>query len=553
MPVLYVQSLEEIWPDSESSDEEIQSKEGKEVPPSSSLIWQFVFFLFYWQAVYKISNAAIKCLLKFFRYFVLLVGRAFQSSSVEDFGKQVPKSIKDAYTCMGTVNTNFTEYVVCSKCPSVYEYGDCIEVVHGERRSKNCILISYPNHPKQSSRKPCSTPLLKKVRSGRGYRLVPIKSFPYLPLRISLQTLAGRPGFINACEQWRKMVEFPNTRLRDVYDGQVWRDFHSFLSQPFSYLLTLNVDWFHPFLHTQYSVGAIYLTIQNLPRNIRCKEENVILVGVIPGPNEPSLVMNSYLSPLVEELKQGWEYGFPATTSENVKVNIRVALSCVACDIPTSRKVSGFVGHMASLACNKCLKKFLVGFGNPVDYSSFDRENWTPRSNELHRQQCEIIMKETTKTGMRKLESKYGMRYSVLLSLPYFNLVRFTAIDTMHNLYLGTGKHTFKVWLSINILSRQSLLNIDVKAQCFQVPAGSGRLPVNISSNYGGFKADQWRTWITIYSPVVLKGILPNQHLQCWLIFVRACIILSQRVITHNDLSTTDLLLVNYCKKFEEL
>ena len=65
MPVLYVQSLEEIWPDSESSDEEIQSKEGKEVPPTSSLIWQFVFFLFYWQAVYKISNAAIKCLLKF--------------------------------------------------------------------------------------------------------------------------------------------------------------------------------------------------------------------------------------------------------------------------------------------------------------------------------------------------------------------------------------------------------------------------------------------------------------------------------------------------------
>ena len=84
-------------------------------------------------------------------------------------------------------------------------------------------------------------------------------------------------------------------------------------------------------------------------------------------------------------------------------------------------------------------------------------------------------MKETTKTGMRKLESKYDIRYSVLLSLPYFNPVRFTAIDTMHNFYLGTGKHTFKVWLSTNILSRQSLLDIDVKAQCFQVPAGSGR------------------------------------------------------------------------------
>ena len=61
--------------------------------------------------------------------------------------------------------------------------------------------------------------------------------------------------------------------------------------------------------------------------------------------------MNAYLSPLVEELKQGW---FPVTTSEGVNVNIRAALSCIACDIPASRTVSGLIGHNASLACNKC-------------------------------------------------------------------------------------------------------------------------------------------------------------------------------------------------------
>ena len=44
----------------------------------------------------------------------------------------------------------------------------------------------------------------------------------------------------------------------------------------------------------------MYLTVQNLPRNIRFKEENVLLVGVIPGPSEPELAMNAYLSPLVE-------------------------------------------------------------------------------------------------------------------------------------------------------------------------------------------------------------------------------------------------------------
>lgn len=207
---------------------------------------------------------------------------------------------------------------------------------------------------------------------------------------------------------------------------------------------------------------------------------------------------------------------FLVTTSEGVQVNIRVALSCIACDIPASRKVSGFVGHNASLACNKCLKKFPVQFGGQTDYSGYDRDRWTPRNSNMLRRQCEQIMRETTKTGLRKMESKYGLRYSILLSLPYFGPILFTAIDTMHNLYLGTGKHAFKTWINADILNNIDLAEIDRKASLFRVPVGVGRLPINISSNYGWFKAEQWKIWITVYSPVVLKGILPNNHLQCW-------------------------------------
>ena len=47
----------------------------------------------------------------------------------------------------------------------------------------------------------------------------------------------------------------------------------------------MNVDWFEPYDRRVYSVGAIYLTIQNLPREERCKPENIILVGIILNPN----------------------------------------------------------------------------------------------------------------------------------------------------------------------------------------------------------------------------------------------------------------------------
>ena len=140
-----------------------------------------------------------------------------------------------------------------------------------------------------AKRKPCGALLLKKVKSKSGYNLLPFKAYP--PLKCSIEQMVQRNGFIEKCEQWRNR-SISMGYLADVYDGAVWRRFNStemneFLSSPYYYLMALNVDWFQPFEHGIYSVGAIYLTLQNLPRNKRYKTENLILIGIIPGPREP--------------------------------------------------------------------------------------------------------------------------------------------------------------------------------------------------------------------------------------------------------------------------
>ena len=93
---------------------------------------------------------------------------------------------------------------------------------------------------------------------------------------------------------------------------------------------------------------------------------------------------------------------------------------------------------------------------------------------------------------MRKKESEFGVRYSVLLSLPYFDPVRYTVVDIMHNIFLGTGKHVFKLWIKSGNLDSHKLDEIDNKANKLKVPNSIGRLPINIASNYGGFQAAQW-------------------------------------------------------------
>ena len=51
----------------------------------------------------------------------------------------------------------------------------------------------------------------------------------------------------------------------------------NFLNIPHRYSLTMNIDWFEPFERGVYLVGAIYLTVQNLPRKERYKPEMLAL------------------------------------------------------------------------------------------------------------------------------------------------------------------------------------------------------------------------------------------------------------------------------------
>ena len=109
------------------------------------------------------------------------------------------------------------------------------------------------------------------------------------------------------CQHWRNR-RVSEDMLHDVYDGQLWK----FLKEEANLLLMMNVDWFRPFKHIQYSAGVIYLDIQNLPRSIRFKPENLILVSCIPGPKEPKKNINSYLKPLCDHF--GKEHGLNVMT-----------------------------------------------------------------------------------------------------------------------------------------------------------------------------------------------------------------------------------------------
>ena len=121
----------------------------------------------------------------------------------------------------------------------------------------------------------------------------------------------------------------------------------------------------------------IYLTVFNLPRHLRNKQQYSIRVRVLPGPKEAKRDINSFLRPLVQELSLLWEGEHKSVYNYGEPQLVRAALLCVACDIPAARKVEGFLGHSANCGCSKCMKRFPGTVGNK-DYSGFNRTLWTP-------------------------------------------------------------------------------------------------------------------------------------------------------------------------------
>ena len=268
---------EEIW-DESSSDELEDGPTSPSLPAfisstreslrAYSLMMWLLGFILVIQAKYYIPNAAIDVMLKFLYVFFTVLNRF--SPFLNPILKVFPKSLYSLYKLVH-YEDNFNKFVVCPKCETIYSHEDCVEKIGSQRHSKKCSNIKYPNHPFVTGRTPCHSVLLKTVQFISGNKLLyPFKLYCYKSVQSTLQSFFLRPDFHFNCQNWRTRPD--SSFLYEIYDGKVWKDLQPFLCDEYALAFSLNVDWFQPFTHTVYSVGVIYLTILNLPRNLQDRD-----------------------------------------------------------------------------------------------------------------------------------------------------------------------------------------------------------------------------------------------------------------------------------------
>ena len=223
-----------------------------------------------------------------------------------------PSDIRTAQKMLGVPKTIM--YACCPACNPLYPPQD-----------EDGVSI----YPYDCTSKPCQVQggcdLLKLGSTSDGKSIsVPKRPFVMQDFHDFVGCLLSRPGMEAAIQQLGKHLR--DETVEDIITADsIWAikgpDGTPFLSggqhcqdEELRLLWCLSVDFFNPY-HNKIagkvaSVGSIVLSCLLLPPDMRHKPKNLCLVGIIPGPREPSgEEIDHFLHPLVEVMKESWAHG----------------------------------------------------------------------------------------------------------------------------------------------------------------------------------------------------------------------------------------------------
>ncbi|GET51194.1 uncharacterized protein LOC114543330 [Rhizophagus irregularis DAOM 181602=DAOM 197198] len=509
---------------------------------NDSIETEIILWVFKFQQRFRLPDIALEVLIKFLH----IVLTRLDKSQFKNF----PASLYLAKKMLNIFQPKM-QLAVCNNCHKLYNVRNIVEYKEeGKAAIANCLHEEFPDNPVPSRRNKCNNPLsILKKRKGEIIA-VPRMIYPKPSIRQQLSMLYQRPGFEDMLELSGIQRGGVNT-YSDIYDSKVWKTFPFngdtfFTSETATTHLGLlfNLDWFQPFTYTQHSASAIYASICNLPRIERNKPENIIYLGFLPGPKEVGLErINHYLAPIVDELLELWKgWRVPKTYQYTEGLDIKVALIIGSSDTPATRKLFGH--GSAVMKCHRCEKRSTYSevykkthYGGMQEY---DKWVTNPINPSLHRQYAHEWLQCNSKSSRDTHFKEHGVRWSELLRLPYMDPIRFAVVDPMHCLFLGIAKWIIKcIFINQNKLSIEQLRIAQKRMDYIELPSDIGRIPLKIAIGNEGFSnltADQWKTFIMIYSTPILWDMLDNNDRKILGHFVRACNLLVARFITEDDL-----------------
>ena len=94
------------------------------------------------------------------------------------------------------------KFVVCPKCSSLYDPGDCTQRIGGRIVAKRCTHKAFK---KGKGSRECGEILAQKVILSDGKEhFYPFKVYCFNSIINQIEAMLKRPGFAEKCELWRE-------------------------------------------------------------------------------------------------------------------------------------------------------------------------------------------------------------------------------------------------------------------------------------------------------------------------------------------------------------
>lgn len=386
--------------------------------------------------VFHLSRRATSVLLVGMRCMLLAYGPSRDPDKIPDD----PRTVVNQFD----LDPRCTSYVQCPVCYALYPYTGTIASMPPEL--ERCTHKPTPTSPR------CDVPLWEERRLGGNTVWAPRRKYIHQSLKEWVGRLLTRPGVE---ELMREPCDRPEAAvMEDIWDGPVLRKFRDPNGEPFfrnrsgelRLAFSLNADGFHP-LHMleakqNLTCTAVYMVILNFPPALRYLFRNMYLAGIIPGPGKPSLdQINHVLSLLVLELLDFWKGVFYTITfASSSGLLAKGALIPLVCDMLAARQLCGLGSATSTWFCTFCLLTI-------QEIKNLNKRSWPPRDLRKQIQQAESWRDSQSEADRDDIFKACGVRWSVLLDLPYWNPILFSVVDSMHAAYLGlVHAHCRKVW-----------------------------------------------------------------------------------------------------------
>jgi hypothetical protein len=262
--------------------------------------------------------------------------------------------------------------------------------------------------------------------------------------------------------------------------------------------------------------GIIALACLNLPVDICYKLENMYLAGIIPGTKEPTLTaINYYTQPLIDDMLRAWKDSiFITQTALRPKGQLtRSIIASIVCDLPAVRKTTSLALSGAKIFCNTCnCWHKLDACGEIIkDWCRLlcctDFKDWGKHDVAEMHHAAEQWCDASTVKEQEKIFSCYGVRWSKLWRLPYWDPTSQLVVDSMHCLFLGLAKFHFTDILRLSTAYAEKTGSAPAFSWQFDVPdvadkdaTVDGDTPdANIPLDDNKWKPNQIRHVITIH------------------------------------------------------